>query len=311
MFLDGGEPMMEAGTPAPERSSVPERDAAAMKKNPPPAWPPPRAVRRFAALALSVLAMLASGSSARAEGEAAALAAGAWAGVFAGSARVAGRVVDVDGFSYSGRSGHAVDYDDAGLAVGALAGRKIEFGGVPLRVEVDAAFGGVSAMTNRIDPRFQPPDETVRSKFRWVVTARAGVERAAGSATLFAAAGLAAARIENSLTDLDAYRDERGEWVLLPNGRAAQRVDPDDSFRGGSTELGWVVGAGVEAPLADAWTLRLDASYLDFGQGTYYANRSGDDRCCGAGTPRRPVTYRIGNRLTVVRAALLRRFGGG
>ena len=291
-----------------------------MKKNPPPAWPWPRAVRRFAAVALPVLAMLAGGSSARAEGEAAALAgggagagaaAGAWAGVFAGSARADGRVVDVDGFSYSGRSGHAVDYDDNGFTGGALAGRKVDMGGVPLRVEVDAAFGGTSAKTNRIDPRYQPPDETVRTKFRWVVTARAGVERAAGSATLFAAAGLAAARIENSLTDLDAYRDERGEWVLLPNGRAAQRVDPDDSFRGGSTELGWVVGAGVEAPLADAWTLRLDASYLDFGRGTYYANRSGDDRCCGAGTPRRPVTYRIENRLTVVRLALLRRFGGG
>ena len=267
-----------------------------------PAW-------RRAIIALPALAMLANGGPANAADDNGFDRTGTYAGVFAGSGRTDGRIVDVDGFSYSGRAGWAVDYDDAGFAAGALIGRKFEIGGVPLRIELDGTFGDLSAKTNRIDPRFQPPDETVESEFRWVATARAGVEGAVGPATVFASAGLALARIENSLMDLDAYRDRSGEWVLLPNGRAAQRMDPDDSFRDGSTEFGWVIGAGVEAPLSDAWTLRLEGSYLDFGEGAHHANRSGDDRCCGAGSPRRPVSYRIENRLGIVRLGIIYRFG--
>ena len=232
---------------------------------------------RRAILALPVLAMLAHGGPANAANDDAFGRTGFYAGVFAGAGRVDGRIVDTDGFSYSGRAGWTVDYDDAGFAGGALVGRKFEIRGVPLRAELDATFGGMSAKTGRIDPRFQPPDETVHSKFRWVATARAGVERVIGRATVFASAGLALARIENSLTDLDAYRDRNGEWVLLPNGRPAQRMDPDDSFRDGSTEFGWVIGAGIETSLNDAWTLRLEGSYLDFGESSHDANRSGDD----------------------------------
>ena len=264
---------------------------------------------RRAIIALPALAMLANGGPANAANDNGFDWTGTYAGVFAGSGRADGRIVDVDGFSYSGNPGWAVDYDDAGFAAGALIGRKFEIGGVPLRIELDGTFGDLSAKTNRIDPRFQPPDETVESEFRWVATARAGVERAVGPATVFASAGLALARIESSLMDLDAYRDRNGEWVLLPNGRAAQRMDPDDSFRDGSTEFGWVIGAGVEAPLSDAWTLRLEGSYLDFGEGAHHANRSGDDRCCGAGSPRRPVSYRIENRLGIVRLGIIYRFG--
>ena len=265
----------------------------------------------LAAVVLPALAMLATLGPARAEGGGAAMdGAGIYAGVFAGRGRADNRIVDVDGFSYSGRAGWAVDYDDAGTVVGVLVGRRFEIGSVPLRVELDGTFGDMSAKTSRIDPRFQPPDETVESEFRWVATARAGVERAVGPATVFASAGLALARIENSLMDLDAYRDQSGEWVLLPNGRAAQRMDPDDSFRDGSMEFGWVIGAGVETSLDDAWTLRLEGSYLDFGESTHHANRSGNNRCCGKDTPRRPVSYRIENKLGIVRLALIRRFGG-
>ena len=232
-----------------------------------------------------------------------------YAALFAGLGQVDGRVVDTDGFSNSGKPGSAVDYDDTGLVASALVGRRFEIGGVPLRVELDGAFGGMSAKTDDIDPRFERRDETVESELRWVATARAGVEHFMGRATVFATAGLAMARIENSLTDLDAYRGGDGEFVLLPDGRAAQRKDPDDSFHDASTEFGWVIGAGVEAALGDAWGLRLDASYLDFGESTHKANRSGDDRCCGAGSPRRPVSYRIENKLGIVRLGVLYRFG--
>ena len=262
----------------------------------------------LAAVVLPALAMLATLGPARAEGGGAAMdGAGIYAGVFAGRGRADNRIVDVDGFSNWGNPGWAVDYDDAGFAAGALIGRKLEIGGVPLRVELDGTFGDMSANTSRIDPgNPDDPDETVESEFRWTATARAGVERAIGRATVFASAGLALARIENSLTDLDRGLDRSFD----PPRPTPWRADPDDSFRDGSTEFGWVIGAGVETSLSDAWTLRLEGSYLDFGESTHHANRSGNNRCCGKDTPRRPVSYRIENKLGIVRLALIRRFGG-
>ena len=265
--------------------------------------------RLVAAVAvLPVLAMLATPGPARADDGAATVGvAGTYAGVFAGLGRADNRIVDVDGFSNWGNPGWAVDYDDTGFAGGALIGRRFEIGGMPLRVELDGTFGDMSATTNRIDPgNPDDPDETVESEFQWIATARAGVERAVGAATVFASAGLALARIENALTDLDRGLDRSFD----PPRPTPWRMDPDDSFRDGSTEFGWVIGAGVETSLSDAWTLRLEGSYLDFGESTHHANRSGDNRCCGAGTPRRPVSYRIENRLGIVRLALIHRFGG-
>ena len=257
--------------------------------------------RYAAALALPALLALA-GAGPNAEGTAFAWGE-TYAGAFAGVARADNRIVDRDGFSNTGNPGWAVEYRDSAFMGGALIGKRFAVGGVPLRLELDGAFGGPSAATNRIDPRrpVQPPpggaDETVVSTFRWSATARVGIERAAGSATtLFAAAGLAVARIENALADLDRSVDP--PW----------RPDPDDSFGDASTEVGWTLGAGVETALAGGWALRLEGLYLDFGRTTHRANLSGDDRCCGSGSPRRPVAYTIENRLGVMRLAVVRRF---
>lgn len=234
-----------------------------------------------------------------------------YAGVFAGAGRPDNRVVDVDGFSAWGKPGFSVGYDATGTVVGALAGRKFDVGGVPFRVEIDGAFGDLSAKTNRLDPPrprvlptcFAGGDETVESKFRWIVAARAGVERAMGPATAFVAAGPAVARIVNSLTDIDQDFDSERRVCH------SHRVDSDDSFRDDDTTIGWTIGAGVETALAGAWTLRLEGSYLDFGRSTHTANRSGDDPCCGHGTDdRRPVSFRIENELGILRLAIVRRF---
>ena len=265
--------------------------------------------RYAAALALPALLVLA-GAGANAEG-----AAFAWgetyAGAFAGVARADNRIVDRDGFSNTGNPGWAVEYRDSAFMGGALIGKRFAVGGVPLRLELDGAFGGPSAATNRIDPRrpVQPPpggaDETVVSTFRWIATARVGIERAAGSATtLFAAAGLAVARIENALADLDRGLDRSVD----PPRPTPWRPDPDDSFGDASTEVGWTLGAGVETALAGGWALRLEGLYTDFGRTTRRANLSGDDPCCGSGSPRRPVAYTIENRLGVMRLAVVRRF---
>ena len=112
---------------------------------------------RHAAMALAVLVGLANGGPAKAGSDETVFNwAETYAGVFGGFGRADSRVVDTDGFSYSGNPGWAVNYDDDGFVGGALIGKKFELGGVPLRIELDGTFVNTSAKTNRIDPRFQP-----------------------------------------------------------------------------------------------------------------------------------------------------------
>ena len=263
--------------------------------------PPPGAAWRRAARALPVLLLLSIAAPADAAGEGAAFGReGVYAGLFAGIGPTSGRIVDVDGFSNWGVPGSTLAWGRTGFAGGALAGKRFAVGGLPLRFELDGALGDLRAKSDRLDPEGR--DETVAMEFGWVATARAGFEQALGAATLFVSAGLAAARIDRSVRDLD-----RG---LGPDGNPTPwRFDPDDSFRDRSTELGWVIGIGVEAPLAKAWALRLEGSYMDFGRSTRHVNHSGDGRC-GPGGPRRPCPYEIGQRLGMVRLGVIHRFGG-
>lgn len=241
-------------------------------------------------LALTAFFMLANGDPACAGSDDAAFDfvwAETYAGVFAGYARLNNRLIDVDGFANWGHPGSGSTYNDDGFAGGVLVGKKFKIGGMPFRIEFDGTLGDLSATTNTLDP--EGLDETAKAEFRWSVTTRAGVEYAVGRSTVFATGGLAIARIANSVTDID----------FPPT-----RLDHDDSFRDSSTEIGWVVGAGVETPLADDWTLRLEGSYLDFGSSTHYVNRSGNNSC-GPGNPRRPCPYHVENTLTLVRLALI------
>ena len=224
---------------------------------------------------------------------------GAYAGAFAGYGRTDNRIVDVDGFANWGNPGSSVDYDNAGLVGGVLAGKKFDLYGERFRIEIDGTFGNMSAGTNRLDPTCS--DEAAESELQWVATVRAGVEQQVGRATVFASGGLAAARIVNSVTDTDYSGSGCLEREL--------RLDADDSFRNTSTETGWVIGVGVEAPLTDDWTLRLDGSYLDFGRNTYYVNQSGNNTC-GRGGAQMACPYNVENRFGIARLAIIYRFGG-
>ena len=253
---------------------------------------------RHAAVALTALVTFAATGPASADrGSVVPESAGAYAGVFAGSGRIGGRLTDVDGFANWGNPGSMVDYDDSRFVGGALIGRKFEVGGTPLRIELDAVLGSLSATSNALDPTCT--DESATSEIRWITTARVGVEETLGRATLFATGGLAAARITNSVTDID-YRGSCLEREL--------HHDADDSFRDESLHFGWVIGAGVDVALDREWTFRLEGSYLDFGQDTYSVNHSANNPC-GRGGPRRPCPYDIENRVGVVRLAIIRRFG--
>ena len=218
-----------------------------------------------------------------------------YAGLFVGTGLTGNRILDVDGFANWGNPGSVTDYDDEDFVGGALAGTRLRLGGLPLRLELDATLGNISAKTDRLDP--VGLDETAVADYQWVATARGGVEDELGGVTLFASAGLAAARIRNSVTDID-----------FVSGRPAQ-MDPDDSFRNESIRFGWVIGAGLETSVAEEWILRLEGSYLDFGRSTYFVNEAGDARC-GPGGLRIACPYRVENSLGLLRVAVIRRFGG-
>ena len=132
-----------------------------------------------------------------------------------------------------------------------------------------------------------------------IATVRVGVEEAIGDVGVFVSGGPALSRIVNSVT----HTDYSGSTCLETD----LRLDADDSFRRGSTEAGWAIGAGLEMPLAARWALRLDGSYLDFGSETYRVNLSGNNSC-GPGGARTACRYTIRNRLGVVRLGIIYRF---
>ncbi len=225
-------------------------------------------------------------------------------GFFIGSGRVYNEHVDTEGFANWGHPGSVADYDETNPVGGMLVGKRIRINGVPLRLELDGTVGNMSASTNKLDP--QGLDETARSDISWIVTARAGLEHQLGPATLFTNGGLAVARISNSVIDIDFSPDK------------PPQEDPDDSFSDNSIHVGWVIGAGAEVPLGKngnakllrddkGWVLRLEGSYIDFGEDTYEVNHSGGNRC-GPGGLHKPCLYNIENKIGIVRLAIIKRF---
>ena len=245
--------------------------------------------------ALALLIVTANGSAAAAEDRLSAHESGAYAGFFAGSGRVDNRLIDPTGFANWGNPGSVSRHEDSGFVGGLLIGKKFDLGNMSVRVELDGIIGDLESETNQLDP--EGLDETAVAEFQWITTARVGIEKSIGSVTVFVTGGLALARIENSVTDIDFGADR------------PPAVDPDDSFRDRSTETGWVVGFGAEVPLTGAWTMRFEGLHLDFGRSGHHANHSGNNSC-GPGGPREPCPYRVENELDVFRLAITHPLGG-
>lgn len=247
------------------------------------------------ALGMFALLMVAAGGSVyAAEDGSGSHGPGAYVGVFVGSGQADNRLIDTDGFANWGNPGSVTRYKDSGFVGGALIGKKFTFGDASIRLELDGTMGDLEARTNQLDP--QGLDETAVAEFQWITTARVGIEKSFGSVTVFATGGMAWARIENFVTDIDFGSD-----------RPAM-VDLDDSFRDKSTETGWVAGLGAEVQLAGGWVVRLEGLHLDFGRNDHVVNHSGNN-ACGPGGPRRPCPYKIENELDVFRLVITRRLG--
>lgn len=219
---------------------------------------------------------------------------GWYGGLFAGSAWLDNEIEDVEGFANWGVRGWTLDVHDSGLVAGVLGGHAFELAGIPLYLEVDALLGDMSARSMRLDP--EGLDETVEVEYRWVATARVGAEHTLGNVRVFASTGMALAGVDRSVTDIDF---EPGIDPYL---------DADDSFADHTTEVGWVLGAGLSAHLARSLEVRLEGLYMDFGTSTHYVNHSGNNRC-EPGGPQRPCPYTFDNELGLVRLGLTYRFG--
>ncbi len=224
--------------------------------------------------------------------------AGSYIGAFAGLGSLAVGMTDIDGFTGSnGVPGETFEYDDTGLAAGVAAGRYFRLGSVQLLFEADGAFSGVSATPGQLDP--VGLDETAAAELHWVGTARIGLRRSLGRVGVFVTGGVSVAGFSNSFTDLDPGTDGR------------LQLDPDDSFDERPTRVGWVAGAGIETPVAGAWTLRLEGLYNDFGETVHQAENRRDVNAgvCGpAGLPS-PCRYGFDQRLALLRLVLVRRLG--
>lgn len=83
-------------------------------------------------------------------------------------------------------------------------------------------------------------------------TTRAKVGLAFDNFLLFAAGGLTVGFVEAELSGVDGS------------------VDDDDFV------LGWTVGAGVEAMLAENWSARVEYLYLDYGDETFFGGTDGE-----------------------------------
>lgn len=221
-----------------------------------------------------------------------------YVGAFAGLGAVDVRMTDTDGFSGSeGVPGQTYEYDDTGFAVGAVAGRSFHLGRAQFWFEADGAFGGLPAASRQMDPIGL--DETAATELHWIGTARIGVRKSLGRFGVFLTGGTSVAGISNSFTDLDAGTD------------GLEQVDPDDSFDDRLTRIGWVAGTGIETPVANAWTLRFEGLYMDFGKTDHQAeNRLGVNAgVCGPSGLPSPCRYGVDQRFALLRLILVRSLG--
>jgi outer membrane immunogenic protein len=95
----------------------------------------------------------------------------------------------------------------------------------------------------------------VKTELPWFATFRGRVGYAAGMALFYATGGAAIAEIKTKLHQQSPPKDQTSNFT--------------------NTEIGWVVGAGIETALGNNWTAKVEYLYLDLGSITHTVPQPG------------------------------------
>jgi outer membrane immunogenic protein len=192
---------------------------------------------------------------------------GAW-----GSTRTSG-----DKGAFNDNAIKVYNLESGGWTCGGQLGFNMQMGGWFWGSEADFGYLGLKkSMFLRASPR-----DFVEVKFGayGVAAARAGV--VLDRALIYAKAGVAFARIENTGGDLTN----------------ATTINSHDATDLDKTRIGWAAGTGIEYGLSSSWSVKLEYLYMGFGKDTS-SNLDHD-------------TFTHRNSVQIVKAGLNWRFGGG
>ncbi|WP_428032192.1 outer membrane protein [Ancylobacter sp.] len=136
-----------------------------------------------------------------------------------------------------------------GFTVGGQIGFNYQFdNNVVLGVEADLAYLDIDKTKTGIDDS----DDIFSAKVDWYGTVRGRLGYAIDRFLPYVTGGVAFGKVKVGYGDTD-------DGLL----------DRNSSVSGSSTNVGWVVGGGVEYALTDAWLLRVEYLHIDLGDETH------------------------------------------
>lgn len=170
---------------------------------------------------------------------------GAYIGAHIGGASLVG---DMTAYTpFNGFAGFEVgSLDTSGLLGGVQAGFNYQMGTIVLGIEADASLMNLGAISDDNDPGTE-----FWRDLNWTATIAPRIGIAMDSVLLYAKGGLAFGGFE-------VGHDQNGTDISAE-----------------STEMGFVLGGGVEYALDESWTMKLEYNYMKFG----------DNRIEVSGTP--------------------------
>jgi len=160
---------------------------------------------------------------------------------FGGSDKVG--IHEVPG-GYDGRYGKL---DMSGIFGGGQIGGNLQFGSFVIGLEADIQAADIDDKVSAGDPAYRVA--ATKSSVDWYGTLRPRVGVAFDRTLVYATGGLAFGGVDYRGATIDG------------NGNFA-------SFRKDSTRTGYVVGGGVEYALDDAWSVKAEYQYVNFGKYT-------------------------------------------
>ena len=155
----------------------------------------------------------------------------------------------------------------------------------------------IGSTTNGI-PNTATVTQTTNYRLPWFTTLRGRLGFTSERRLVYATAGLAIAEIKSSLSAVATFSDPFAPETLSQPSTARD------------VQAGWVLGAGIETALNDAWSFKLEYLHMDFGGGVDHAFATAPIL---TGSANVTTAGNVQARLTddIVRVGINYRFGGG